>query len=482
MRPIPMAGWAWLLLLGPAVAAEPAAEESGQDAAPPVAAVAPAASRVRIDLDASGELFAPTGPESAPVRQQVAVEARFAFVERADVSGRAGVVREYDEARAVIDVEDRPQEFVLPKDARRILVALEGTTPKPFLDDAFLSSDEAELLDTPFDPLLLDRLVPPDAVAVEATWRVPADAAAGMLAIDTVESGGLEATLKAVEGGVAQVRLTGILDGAVEGVPTHVTIEGECTLAAEAAATANGDPAWRLVSTQVAAVTIRERRQAGHVAPGFDVEARVSVARHPVADPPPRESDDGGGTPGRRRGVGRPGIVWHRGREAAYDLVYDARWRVVEDLPTGLVMRFVDRGALVAQCSLIALPRIDAQAPTTIPEVQRDLEHALAGQFGRFEHASESDRSDGVRIVRVVADGTAGDRPFRWIHYVLTDAAGRRAAATFMLETAAVKRFAAADRDLVDGLTLADDRGPAGEAPPPPADREARVPRETLAP
>ena len=82
-------------------------------------------------------------------------------------------------------------------------------------------------------------------------------------------------------------------------------------------------------------------------------------------------------------------------------------------------------------------------------------------------------------IVRVVSEGTAENLPFRWIHHVLTDASGRRAAATFMLEASAAKRFAAADREFVDGLAFPSNPTPTPEAP---AEREARAPRETVTP
>jgi len=474
MRITMTAGWIVALLLARPVAAS---------ASPPE----PTPHRVQLQLDVRGELFAPAGRGTDPVRQPIAVEARFDFVERPATGNDAAVSREYREAKAVVRIDDRADEIALPADARRLAVALRGTTPTPYLADAFLSREEADLLDTPFDSLLLDRLLPSDPIGVGGKWTVPADAAAGMLAIDTIESGGLEAELTAVDTEQATVRITGIVDGAVDGVPTHLTIEGECRVAVT---TADDDPAtWRLIATHVAAVTIRERRQAGHVAPGFDVEARVAVARRSVAPDGGEETTTSPEAPSpavapsmRRRGAGRPGLVWHADRDGGYDLVCDARWRVVEDGPTGLVLRLVDHGAMVGQCSLTALPRSDALAPPTIAEVQRDIERSLAGQFGRFEHASEATRSDGMRIVRVVSEGTAENLPFRWIHHVLTDASGRRAAATFLLEAAAVKRFAAADREFVDGLAFP--AIPASDAPTPeaPADRAARVPRQTVTP
>lgn len=459
------------------VAGDPAAEPPVE--APPQAeptASVPAAHRVQVDLHVQGELFAPAGRDAEPVRRPISIEARFDFVEQSG-TGTAAATRTYAEAAAVVRVADESTRITLPADARRIEVGLQGTTPVPYLADGFLSRDELDLLDTPFDTALLDRLLPNGPVAVDATWAIPPDAAAGLLAIDTIEAGGLEARLTAVDDGLAAVRLTGIVDGAADGAPTHLVVEGTCRIVADPA---DGD--WRLSSLRVAAITIQERRQASHVAPGFDVEARVSVARRPH-DADGRTDvtaigEPAAGRPARRRGPGRPGLVWHRERGEHYDLVHDARWRVVEDAATGLVLRLIDRGALLGQCSLTALPRGDALAPPTIAEVQRDIERSLAGQFGRFEHASEATRSDGVRIVRVVSAGTAENLPFRWIHHVLTDAQGRRAAATFMLETAAAKRFGEADRGLIDGLTFPADEAAAAGA----ADREARVPRGTVTP
>lgn len=107
--------------------------------------------------------------------------------------------------------------------------------------------------------------------------------------------------------------------------------------------------------------------------------------------------------------------------------------------------------------------------------VRRDVERSLGDQFGLVVTADETTRSDGTRVVRVVAEGTAEGRPFRWIHHVLTDPLGHRAAVTCMHEVAAADRFAIADRELVAGLVLVADR----PANPP---REARLPAAAAAP
>lgn len=478
----------------PALASEPTPEPAAEPASPePPTPEQEQTDRVRFKLDVAGEIFAPAGRDAPPVRRPIVVDARFDFLEtvRTTESGIAAR-RCYRDAAAEVRVDGASRATRLADDARDISVVLRGTTPAPHLEGGFLSREELDLLETPFDPLLLDRLLPGRSVAVAESWPVAADAAAGLLAIDTIESGGLEATLETVENGEATVKVTGIVDGAADGVPTHVTVEGTVTV------NASGDSTAAMLEGPVmrAEVALRERREASHVSPGFDVEARLTAVRTPHADAGRHAAESASGTTAaarvgagmgsRRQGTGRPGFVWHGDAARRYDLVYDDRWRVIEDGVEGLVMRFVDRGALVAQCSVTALPRAASQSPPSIAEVERDIEKSLAGQFGRIEHSSEAARSDGVRIVRVAVAGRAGDLPFRWIHHVLTDAAGHRLAVTCMLEQSLEKRFGAADRELIDGISLpgngADSAAETVGAPMGPPDREARVPSESRTP
>lgn len=445
--------------------------------------------RFRLRLDVSGELVAPAGRGSPPVRRPIAVAARFDCLQSsADAAAPAPgiVVRRYLDASADLRVADVPSGLALAADAREVLVALRGTTPAPYLAGAFLAREELELLETQFDPLLVDRLLPAAAVKVGERWAVPADATAGLLAIDTVEAGDLEASLIEVADGRAMGRLAGIVEGGIDGAPTHLVVEG--TWSAPVAGAVAGEEIRLADGIATLEATIRERREASHVAPGFDVEARIVLARAAAAEPVSAAATGGASGPlaRRRRGPGRPGTVWHREAGGRYDIVHDLRWRMVEDTPDGLVLRFVDHGALTGQCSLAALPRAAADAPPTIAEVERDVARSLGGQFGHVSASSAATRSDGVLVVRVVADGRADGLDFRWIHYVLSDPEGRRLAATFMVQEPMVKRFGTADCDLIDGVRLAPDHADAVARTGRPAagtpDREARLTRESATP
>ena len=436
---------------------------------------------VEVTLDVRGELHGPASGSQEGARQPIAMEARFRFLETLEPAGSDAVaLRRYERAEATLDAAGGEQSLMLPADARQISIARLGTTPQPYLPTAHLSRDELELLETPFDSVLLEDLLPGRPVALDDHWPLAGDLTAGLLAIDTVEAGTLDARIIDVADGQARIAVAGAVDGAVDGVPTHVVVDGEFMLAAEP------DEDGFVLSGDVARldVVVKERRQASHVAAGFEIEARLAVTRGSVNEgADARDEDDapdhaagpqtaGGGAWPRRRGEGRPGLVWHRDPEGRYDVVHDADWRCVGEDAGGLVLRLLDLGALVAQCSITALPRADDAKPPTVDEVKRHIEQSLTGQFKRFDGVRETVREhDGVRVVRVVSEGVAEGLPFRWIHYVLTDDAGHRVNATFMVEASLEERFGDADDRLVAGLRLA--------AEP---QREARLPPKTEVP
>lgn len=440
------------------------------------------ATRVRVQLDVEGELLATAGRDVAPLRQSITVAGRFDFLETsADDPAGTAVIRRFSEAVATIAVDGRDHESGLAADARVVRVARLGTAAVPSLPDGFLTRDEHDLLDIPFDPLLLEELRSKEVVVTGASWPVSADAAAGLLAIDTIEKGTIDVTLEDVADCRGRLSLSGAVDGAVDGVPTRIVIDGHCTIDVSPDISSNDEMLRYRLEGRISDVnvTLRERRQPGHVAPGFDVEARVSVNQSPIPEDEAivDAAADVAIPAVRRRGAGQAGVLWYRDAGGRFDLVHDARWRTIAQDPGVLVMRYVDLGALVAQCSITALPPAPADSLPSVEEIQRDISRSLAGQFDSFDGVSRETRDDGVTVVRVVSVGTAESLPFRWVHYVLADELGRRASVAFMMEASMVKRFADADRILVDGIRL--DVDPAEDAA---RAREARLPRKTVTP
>lgn len=447
--------WAWILCWGIVLAPDriPGAPEDG-----------PRDGRVTFRFDVRGDRLVPL-PGGDPVREAIALEARFEFEERPAEAAPGVAARRYTTAAASLQAGGQTARRALGEDAGQVFVAVQGSRVTPFLADGFLARDEADLLDTPFEPALADGIRPGEAVPEGAIWQVPGELVAGLAAIDRVETGGIEVSLENVADGIARLRLTGTVAGLVDGGPTRLLVKGT----ARAAATPAQPDGWRIDGRVTDLdVTMTERREPGWSSPGLDVEARVTMLRRSAAEPsaPSIRPAEGLGRPpvDRPRGCGRPGLVWHRHRLGRYVLVVDSRWRVVEDGPEGLVMRFVDRGTMVAQCSILPLPRAAADAPPRPETVAADVRRSLGDQSVQIAEAGQVVRDDGSRLIRVVADGAAAGRPIRWIHHLVTGPGGHQAAATFVLEQDMLERFAAIDQELVTSLVVLPDAPPRSAA------------------
>ncbi|MEO1992715.1 MAG: hypothetical protein ABGW78_12325 [Pirellulales bacterium] len=449
-------------------------------------------SQVVVRLDVEGELIAATGRGTEPIRQPIHVRGKFEFTEPQKPS--AETTREYSDAYAVIAIDNQSKDIKLPEDARLITVTKVGNSAAHYLDQGFLSREENDLLDIPFDSILLDALLPKDAVHIGESWTLAPGDSAGLLTIDVIESGQLKVTLEEVMDGLARMSLRGRLEGAVDGVSTEIAVEGHFetnTVASDSttAAISNNSSPQYLLDQHIHAVTctIQEQRQSSHVAPGFEVDAKIKVLRTPLTLPTTQRdlSSQTGNhatieisdtSSHRRQGNGRPDRLWFRSLDGQFDLLYDARWRIVERSSDTLVMRLVDQGALVAQCSITTLPHTSASDTPTMQEVKRDLKRSLQEQFEGFEETSER-MLDGLSVIRIASIGTADSLPFRWVHYVLADTFGGRMSVAFMMEESMTRRFGSSDEELIHNLRLL--RGPEKAFGDP---RQARLRRKTVTP
>ena len=85
---------------------------------------------------------------------------------------------------------------------------------------------------------------------------------------------------------------------------------------------------------------------------------------------------------------------------------------------------------------------------------QSDVEHVLGERLAHFDSAAERKTSSGLRLLKVVAAGTASDLPIEWRYYLAIDPEGRRVALTFTMESNLVDRFANADQIIVESLEM----------------------------
>jgi len=453
---------------------------AGNDAPPPLGRW----ERVRVKMDARGELFAPTGDDAGEVRRAFTAAARLDFLEGfadANPAGAAAASPPHD-ARGVRHFFSAASELTIDgagtrrslEPATTTLIVASSPAVTHFSLDALLTREEAELLAIAFDPLLLDRLLPPSDEG-SAEWHPPAELVAALLAIDTIgrpadgpqtDSAGdspdspkvgplvVRVEPAADPDGTTKLLVTGTVHGAVDGVPTTIRVDGSYEL---------DTPGQRVKS---GVVRLREKRLAGHVSPGFECEASFQMARRPAAGSQAVPAADAAVLSGMEEAwarlvsgesAGNPRSLRFEDPDRRFRLVHDARWRVVADDSRGLVLRMVDDGALLAECTVSPLPPGEAGMP--IEDFRRDVERSLGSRLGRFTASDELPAAKSpVRVLRIVSEGTTDGVPLEWRHYLIEDRLpqeGRRGrtAVTFAVERRFADRFGRADADLVTGLT-----------------------------
>ncbi len=260
------------------------------------------------------------------------------------------------------------------------------------------------------------------------------------MGLDAVAKTEVKCTLREIRESNAEIVIAGQLNGAVGGVATEIELDGKGMFDLDKN---------RLVSIQL---RIKERRSAGFVSPGFRVVAMLKMDIAALAGSDQLTEDIVKSISAEAGDPSTPLALQPKAGD--YQLLYDRRWHVTRDEPELAVLRFIDRGELIAQCNISPLAKLPAETRFTLENFQSDVEHVLGERLAHFDSAGERKTSSGLRLLKVVAAGTASDLPIEWRYYLAIDPEGRRVALTFTMESSLVDRFANADQMIVESLEM----------------------------
>jgi hypothetical protein len=281
-------------------------------------------------------------------------------------------------------------------------------------------------------------LLPNRLVAVGETWTLGSEWMAPLVGLDAVHRSTVECKLDRVEKGVAIVHCQGAISGSAAGVSSEITVAAKYSF----------DTQRKRISWF--AMTLREKRALGHAHPGLEATARVQMAiekrsnvaalHESVLADLNLQADD----PAR--------LLEFRSPTGGFQVLLDRRWHVMIEREDVSVLRLVDRGDLIAQCNISALPPLEKGETFSIVDFQQDIKRALADHMGEFVTASESVTESGLHVMRVVTTGRVSELPIEWVYYHLTDNQGRRASCVYTYEADLADRFGATDQSLVSSL------------------------------
>jgi hypothetical protein len=279
-------------------------------------------------------------------------------------------------------------------------------------------------------------------VELNGEWTVENAALAHLLNLDAVSTAKVTGKLTKVEGTTAFVQLTGDLEGAVGGIATEIQL----------AAKINVDLTHHLVTWL--ALGIKENRSIGHAEPGFETSSQIRVAIRPSAAPQRLTEQLLSDLPLTFEPT--QALLQFQSTASGYQALLDRRWHLMTDRADLTVLRWIDRGDLIAQCNITRLAALAPGKQLSLDEFQDDIKASLAKNFRQFIEASQSQTAEGLRVLRVVAAGEASEIPMQWNYYHLSDEAGRRLALVCTFEANLAERFAENDRALVSSVQVLD--------------------------
>src|SRR4029077_17369469 len=134
-------------------------------------------------------------------------------------------------------------------------------------------------------------------------------------------------------------------------------------------------------------LTRTERRQPGEVEAGLDLKSTLTLERSRAAGPPrlaaavvqalpasfPTERDD----------------LLFISPNGKYTLRHDRSWHIFADDTRQTVLKRLDRGTSVAQCSLALGPSAGKGRHQDLDQFRGDIKRALGARFGRITDAAE---------------------------------------------------------------------------------------------
>lgn len=355
-------------------------------------------------------------------------------------------LRQYRAAQAKIRLHESDLASELRTDRKLIALAATNNAATLFSPHGPLTREELDLLATPGSCLALESLLPPRPLKISSTWQAPDHAAARLLGLDAVSQHDLVCTLDSIKENLAIISLAGKVTGAVGGVSSDCELKGKL----------NFDLKQRLITWFTLA--IKENRAIGHAQPGYEVLTTVRMVIAPI--PPAADLSDKA-----LAGLSlKPGpaetLVELRSEAGGFHLRHDRRWSVMLERPDLTVLRLVDRGDLIAQCNITPRPPLGKDEALTMEGFQADVKRVLGKNFEEIVEASEETADGGLRMLRVVVAGKAGELPIQWTYYHVANDKGRQASLVFTLESSLLERYATIDRELLGGFEFLVDKEP----------------------
>lgn len=404
--------------------------------------------RVRQSMRLSGTLSTPVvGGKTIPLKMSARAEQSFRERRLPGLGRNAKAyrsLRHYDKAelRVTVGKDDTRNRL---SDAARTIVAQGGADGLTlYSPKAAITHSDRDLLAMPGDALTLIAFLPPGPAKSGESWTPPSWAVQMLTGIDAVAKSTVGCKLTKAGDDSATIAIAGKLNGARDGAPTEITLDGEIT--------------YNRKRGHIAALKLKqhETSKPGPVSPALDVTAEIRMDRAITKDAGPLAS----------RIAARlsldPTAALLKLRFDASDAVHfdvDRDWHVVFQRKGFAILRLLDEGNLVAQVNVRLLPTAGSGKRISEEQFQRDIAAALGErikQVVKAEQIKPKNKTGDTRFLyRVTVDGKDNGIDMQWRYYLCASPSGGQVSLVFAVEKKLIEQLADRDVGFVLGLRFA---------------------------
>ena len=407
--------------------------------------------RVRIEMEMKGNVNVPSDPlvsRKSELTLPTNSKAVFDYEERyrrpagADSSSEiTAIERYYHEATSKGRLNKSESNYELRDSVRQTQVRRDRLPETIYSVDDYFTQDEISLLKVPVASSAVDQILPLEPVSVGDNYRPSEGALASLLNLSSVEASTVAVDVVEVNADDVKFQFKGKVEGSVDGVPTSIQTVGKLTFD-------------RTINTCTwLVIAVHETREIGKAEPGFDVAATIRMVRQPlpktVALPKqPAAMAIVESVPQDRL------YVEQQSQGVNVAAMMDRRWRMMSDMNGNSMLRMIENEQSIAQCNLRSLARLQPGKQWTLEAFQADVKQTLGNELNDLLQADQRVSATGLRVLRVVAQGSVEGVPIQWIMLHFSDDSGRRVLATFTMDSKMVDAFMASDAQFADSLRL----------------------------
>ena len=375
----------------------------------------------------------PQKSKALPMR----VSAKLEYDQRSTGNGQA--VRLYDSALASIRLDagkTKPELEI----ANRLVIARLKAKPRMRVEMAsikdMLNQKEYELLQTAADPLSLPLLFKQKKATVGQKWEPSLDALAKFLNVDRIITTDVKMQLKSVDRGKARVYVSGGVTADQYDVTSEISLAGYAII--------------DLGAKQVisAKLSTEEKCPPGQITPGFKGRTRLDVSfTHGINNV--ALSNKALADAMRSSKVAQR--LKYDSDRGNYRISYDPRWKLIAGESDTAIMRFIDKGELLSQCTVVMLPRRAANEPLELDKYKREISKMIERDTNaKLVKSSQIKTKTGMKAMSVVVAGEEQDLPVNWIYYHIEAKDGRQMTFVFTLAESVADRVVGAANQLIN--------------------------------